>query len=296
MYDFRQFIGKKIGSVTIIKELDHGNMAAVFIAFQNSLKRKVAVKVLAKSELSNRNTAEQFRDEAEIIAGLSHPNIIPIFEMGETESFYFQVMQLVDGGNLHANIRRRLKHPLKAKQLIPLEEIFDISISVLDALGYAHEEGIVHQDIKPANILLEKRTNRPLLADFGIARTAQMEYRNDGLIVGTPFYLSPEQAGAKKTDNRTDIYAFGVILFEMLAGQLPLRNEGVRELLYRKLKKPESVFTALPTETTTRIDRDLEKIILKAVEPDLGKRYADAYAFKEDLERYKIDNLVHFSQ
>ncbi len=286
-YDYTGIIGQQLGTVTILKELGRGAMGAVFVAFQQSLKRQVAVKVLPKSSAVTELARQQFRDEAEIVASLSHPHIIPIFEMGETETLYFQVMQLAQGADLGSLMRNRLKHPLQSKRLLPLDTTLELVANVLDGLAYAHEEGVIHQDIKPANILVESRTGRPLIADFGIAKAAQLEYRAQGLLVGTPLYLSPEQARAQPTDPRTDIYSMGIILFEMLAGTLPVRREPVKELLRRKARMPDTVFAKRPSETSPLIDAALEGIILRAVAPHREARYPDCHAFRDALIQYR---------
>ncbi len=285
-YDYASIIGKQLGTVTTLKMLGRGAMGAVFVAFQHSLKRQVAVKVLPKSLAMTELSRQQFRDEAEIIASLSHPNIIPIFEMGETDTLYFQVMQLVQGADLGSILRNRLKHPLPSKRLLPRESTLHFIMDILDGLAYAHEEEVVHQDIKPANILIETRRNRPLIADFGIAKAAQLEYKAQGLLVGTPLYLSPEQARAQATDARADIYSTGVILFEMLAGALPLRREPVKQMLHRKARTPDTLYTMRPSETSPLIDTALERIILRAVAPHREDRYPDCRTFRDELMDY----------
>jgi serine/threonine-protein kinase len=262
-------------------------MGIVFIGYQKSLKRQVAVKMLPKARVTDEFFSRQFREEAEIIAILSHPNIIPIFEMGEREEFYFQVMQLVSGADLATVVRNRLKHPVASKRLLPLERSLSLVIDVLDGLGYAHEEGVVHQDIKPANILVEERRARPLIADFGIAKAAQAEYTSQGLVVGSPTYFSPEQAAGRETDRRTDIYAVGVMLFEMLSGDLPIHHEGVREKIIRKIRTPHTFFTAPPSAYSPLIDARLEEIILTALSPDPERRYQDCESFRLTLEEYR---------
>ncbi len=286
--DYKKFIGRELGNVTILKELGQGNRGVVFIAFQKSLKRQVAMKILPKSHSTNEIERQQFLDEAEIIAGLSHPNIIPIFEMGEDDDFYFQVMQLIKGNDLNNIINNRIKHPVLSKRTVPVEETIDIVIKILDGLAYAHDEGVIHQDIKPANILMEERTKRPLIADFGIAKTAQMEQiKQSNIIFGSPLYLSPEQASAKETDQRTDIYSVGVLLFKMLVGYLPYRKESLKGLLVRKIKNPDTFFSLLPTQASHTINSSLEKIILKAIKTNLDERYPDCISFQDDLRRYR---------
>jgi eukaryotic-like serine/threonine-protein kinase len=282
--NWNAFIGRELANVTLISELGRGSMGVVFVGFQKSLKRKVAVKVLHKAMVRNADAWQSFRDEGEALAVLNHPNIVPIYEMGQMEDCYFQVMQLVEGSDLRCIIKRNLKHPLPAKRLIPHHETMEIAIKTLDGLGFAHEEGVFHRDMKPANILVENRNKRPLIADFGIARIIEAEYTSEGKILGTPLYMSPEQAGGKQVDGRTDIYSMGVILFEMLVGHLPVKEERASDIIERKKYAPETFFTARPGEVSSRIDVALERIVLKAVEPDSGKRYNNCEEFISDLK------------
>ena len=285
--DWASFIGRDLGNVTIVKELGRGAMGVVFVGFQKTLKRQVAVKVLHKARLRGRSALTLFRDEGEALAVLNHPNIIPIYEMGETDECFFQVMQLVDGSDLRTIIKRTHNHPLPSKRLIPLDTGLEIVENALSGLAYAHEEGVIHQDVKPANILVEKRDGRPLIADFGIARIFDAEYGSSGNVVGTPLYMAPEQAAAKPTDGKADIYSMGVILFEIAAGALPVKEEPVALMLERKKYAPETFFTVAPGRAAPRIDPRLERIILKALSPDAGNRYARCDAFIADLKDYR---------
>jgi eukaryotic-like serine/threonine-protein kinase len=286
--DWSAFVGRDLGGVTLIRELGRGVMGVVFVGYQKTLRRQVAVKVLVKSPGSGELASELFRDEGEMVAVLSHPNIIPIFEMGEAQDCYYQVMQLVDGIDLRTTLRRLAKHPIPAKRLLPISETIDFMMQVLDALGYAHEEGVIHQDIKPANILIENRGKRPLVADFGIARALAGEYKSEGLVVGTPLYMSPEQVAGKVTDGRADIYSAGVILFEMAAGSLPVRpEEKTDKILMRKKNVPDTFFTAKPHEVSPLITFELEKIIMKAIAPAAEWRYRDCQSFIGDLKKIR---------
>ena len=294
-FDWTAFVGKELGNVALVKELGRGVMGVVFAGFQKSLKRQVAVKVLLKSRASTGEAWQLFRDEGEALAVLNHPNIIPIYEMGESDDCYFQVMQLVQGGDLRAMIKRNLNHPLPSKRLVPLAETLDIVAQVLDGLGFAHEGGVVHQDVKPANILIETRSKRPLIADFGIARIFAAEYLSQGKIVGTPLYMSPEQASGAMTDARTDIYSVGVILFQMLVGSLPIQEENAMQMIERKKYLPESFFTKKPGQVSPEMDVELEKIVLKSVEPDPENRYATCSDFIDDLKKYRRFNMFRSS-
>lgn len=281
-------IGRVFGNVVLVRELGRGTMGAVFIGYQKSLKRQVAVKLLPKSRAQSEEARIQFRDEAETVAVLWHPNIVPIFEVGEDDEYYFQVMQLVVGSDLGRIIRDRTKHPLPSKRLLPPEQAVDWVRGALDGLGYAHGEGVVHQDIKPANIMIEKSSGRPLLVDFGIAKTARIDSWAAGKIVGSVLYLAPEQAAGQETDARADIYSMGVVLFEALAGRLPVQDVAdERELLVRKIRSPETIWTRSPAECSPNIDPAMERIILQAIAPHREDRYRNCAAFRADLDRWR---------
>jgi serine/threonine-protein kinase len=284
--DLSQFIGATIGTVTLVKLLGQGAMGAVFIGYQATLKRQVAVKILPKSLASSTNAQQMFRDEAETVGILNHPNIVPVYEMGETSDFFFQVMQLVVGHDLRTIIAKHRKHPVPTKRIIPAPETISYICQILDALGYAHEEGVFHQDIKPANILVDDRFKRALVADFGIARTLWAEYSSKPMLVGTPVYMSPEQAACATIDGRTDIYSVGVMLMEMTAGILPMHKESVAELIKRKRTEPDTFFTARPSEINPSINADLEGLIFKAIAADPKNRFVDCLEFKTALEAY----------
>ena len=284
--DLSQYIGANIGTITLVKLLGQGGMGAVFIGYQATLKRQVAVKILPKSVASTARAQQMFRDEAETIGILSHPNIVPVYEMGETTDFFFQVMQLVVGHDLRTIVGKARKHPVPTKRILPMLETFQYICQILDALGYAHEEGIFHRDIKPANILIDDRFRRALVADFGIARTVWAEYGAKPMMVGTPVYMSPEQAACAAIDGRTDIYSVGVILFEMTAGLLPIHKESAAELIKRKKTEPDTFFTARPSEINSLINSELEAIIIKAIATNPDNRFADCMEFKTVLENY----------
>lgn len=284
--DLSQYIGANIGTVTLVKLLGHGSFGAVFIGYQATLKRQVAVKILPKSLASSTKAQQMFRDEAETVGILAHPNIVPVYEMGETSDFFFQVMQLVVGHDLRTVISKARKHPVPTKRILPVLETIQYVCQVLDALGYAHEEGVFHQDIKPANILVDDRFKRSLVADFGIARTVWAEYSSTHSLVGTPTYMSPEQAACTAIDGRTDIYSVGVMLMEMAAGYLPMHNESVVNLIKRKRFEPETFFTARPSEINPSIHRTLEEIIIKAIAAHPKNRFSDCLEFKTALETH----------
>jgi len=282
-FDYSNAIGREFGNYVVVRELGRGAMAAVFIAYQKTLKRQVAIKLLPKALATSRIAQQQFRDEAETIAVLNHPNIITIFDSGEDDDYFFQVMQLIDGQDLAQILKKLNRHPVPARRVMPMEHVLRLINEVLTGLMAAHDEGVIHQDLKPANILIENRSGRALIADFGIAKAKQAEYLARGLVVGTPTYLSPEQAAAKDTDQRTDLYAVGVILLELLAGRLPIRLENANDTVSRKIRDPDSFFLRPPSECHPRITPALEAVILKATAIDPQRRYANAEAFSSAL-------------
>ncbi len=294
--DFTKFIGTRIGNVTLLRELGRGNKGVVFTGFQESLKRNVAVKMLPKATVRSNRDKSMFELEAQIVAGLSHPNIIPIHEIGEEEEFYYQVMPLIEGDDLDGLTKKRFKHPVPAKRGLTLNESFNLIIQVLDALEYAHQDGVVHRDIKPANILLEGRTKRPYVADFGIAQTAQHEADHfKGLVVGSPVYLAPEQAKGGTVDGRADIYAAGMTLIKMLVGEVPRRKESSEQIIRRKITDPASFMPFPMSRFSKKFDEELDAIISKATAVNIEERFKTGTEFVKALEIYRRQHIDRFS-
>ncbi|MBN1307319.1 MAG: serine/threonine protein kinase [Chitinispirillaceae bacterium] len=287
VFDTDIYIGREINNITLMELIGRGAMGAVFIGYQKSLKRKVAVKLFPKQAENAGNYRIHFREEAEIVAVLNHPNIVQVIDMGETSEFLFIVMQLVAGEDLRSMIHRHQLHPVPSKRLIDLQKVLGIMLPVLDALSYAHEEGVIHQDIKPGNILIEERTGRIYLADFGIARSAMNEEGDEpAMIMGTPMYIAPEQICEEQSDPRSDIYSAGTVLYEAIAGKLPFQITTVEALINLKLNSPETLYTMPPSRCCRRIDTELEKIILKAIAPRKEERYQNCRSFYHGLSAY----------
>jgi len=289
--NFDHLIGQQVGTATLLKEHARGGMAVIFVAFQRSLKRQIAVKILPRSIMTP-NAAESFQQEAESAAILSHPNIVPIYEIGDTEDFLFFTMQLVNGKTLSESLKMARKHPLPSKRILPLTEIITITKNVLDALDYAHNQDIIHRDVKPANILIESHTNRPMITDFGIAKLSRGPNAKPGMIAGTPLYMSPEQLLGVTVDRRADIYSAAMMLFEMLVSELPLpKVSSFKELVAYKLSLKDRFYQKKPSELNPNIDKEMDEIVLKALAFYPEKRYATSRAFLQDLEQYEARHM-----
>ena len=286
-YNAERLIGTQVGTSIIIKELARGGMAIVFIAFQKSLKRQIAVKVLPKS-LITAKSAELFQQEAEAVAILSHPNIIPVYEVGETDDFLFITMQLVQGNTLAQYMQFAQKNPIPSRRVLPLPATLRVMIQMLDALDYAHSQGIVHRDIKPGNIMIEKHSRRPLVTDFGIVQVLNSTTEAAKAVHGTPLYMAPEQILGQEIDGRADIYAAGTRFYQMLVAELPLPEfKNKTDLLKHKILSRGNFFLKKPSEVNPAIDQEMDRIIGKATAFEPNQRYSTARDFLGDLEQYQ---------
>ena len=262
-------------------------MAIVFIAYQRTLKRRIAVKILPKAFLTSK-TAELFQQEAEAAAILSHPNIIPIYEVGETKEFLFFTMQLIQGVPLTKLFKIAQKQVLPSKRLLPLKQTIQFIAQILDALQYAHQQDIIHRDIKPDNILIEKHSQRPIIMDFGVAKVLREENEDHSMIRGTPLYMAPEQIIGETKGGRTDIYAIGSVLFQMLVPELPLpKFDSADAMLKYKLLNKSSFFKKNPSELNPFLSEEMDKIVGRAIAYKPENRYTDSQEFKSKLEWYR---------
>jgi len=278
---FREFVQRyqsapyiELGSVRIVEEIGSGGMATVYKAYQSALKRYVAVKLLSR-DARREGFQQRFQQEAQALAKLRHPNILSIYYFGQEEDRTYIVMDYVSGGTLADLINKGL----------PLKQAVDIAIQIGDALHCAHKQGIIHRDVKPANILIDT-DGRPLLTDFGLVKflaPSEQGSKSDTL-VGTAAYMAPEQASGQ-ADARSDIYALGTVLYEMVTGRVPFEAEDGITAIFAKLKEeplpPSDLYTSLPAE--------LERVILKAIELDPDDRYQSALEMIQDLQSIHLD-------
>lgn len=255
----------KIPGYSVHRKIGKGGMASVFLATQTSFDRKVALKIIAESTLGGREKAEQFMREAKIVGGFSHPNIVPVYDVGRIEQFHFLAMDYLQGGDLASWIKSGLQ-PEECEQIIT---------QVANALHFAHNKGYLHRDIKPENILF-REDNSAVLTDFGIAQPLKATSEGQKTtVVGTPSYMSPELIQGKPIDNRCDLYALGIMFYEMLTRQPPFQAETVKALAIKHIKEP-------PPKLPFALRR-YQPIIDKLLAKNPDDRFESALAFAKAL-------------
>jgi serine/threonine protein kinase len=278
--------GQQFGSYEVLDSLGAGGMGEVYLARDTRLDRTIALKVLSSDISRDKRRMQRFRQEARVASSLNQPNILTIFEFGEVDGLTFIATEFIDGDTL--------RHFLKGKPL-KLAEVLDISIQVLAALDAAHEAAIVHRDIKPENVMIRRRDHVVKVLDFGLAKptekkpsTVQGDEQSEavtafktapGIIMGTPNYMSPEQAQAKAVDVRTDIWSTGVMIYEMTTGAMPFSGATMAHTIVQILEKEPAPLGKVPAE--------LQRIVTKAISKDPDERYQTAKDMLIDLRSLK---------
>ena len=260
------------GRYKIVRKLGAGGMANVYLAEDQELGRRVAIKILNDRHANDDQFVERFRREAKNAAALSHPNIVSIYDRGEAEGTYYIAMEYLDG--------RSLKELIVTRGPAPVPVAVEYARQILSALRFAHRHGIVHRDIKPHNVLVDGE-GRVKVTDFGIARAGASQMTEVGSIVGTAQYLSPEQARGTNVDQRSDLYSLGVVLYELLTGSAPFGGDTPVEIAMKHLSQvPEP-----PSAKRPNLPHDLDLLVMRALAKDPDERYQSAEEMDADLER-----------
>ena len=264
------------GDYEIQHEIGRGGMGVVYRARQISLNRLVALKMLRDAALASADELRRFQNEAEAVARLDHPHIVPVYEVGEHDGRRYFSMKLISGPSLHEALSPFAADPRAAAALM---------VTVAEAVHHAHQRGILHRDLKPPNILLDER-GQPHVGDFGLAKQVEGD---EGVtpslaVLGTPGYMAPEQAWGKKrlVTTLSDVYGLGAILYALLTGKAPFCGETVLETLDQVRLQP----LVAPSRIAPKVPRDLETICLKCLEKNPVRGYASAEMLAEDLSRY----------
>src|SRR5258706_2164285 len=265
--------GKQFGHYQIVAPLGEGGMAAVYKAYQPSMERYVAVKVLPRHMVTSEEFVLRFRREAKLLAQLQHPHILSVFDYGEADGYPYIVMPFVQGGTLSELIQKRS---------LSLADVRRIVTQLGSALSYAHARGMIHRDIKPSNVLIDE-SNNCLLTDFGLARMveASIKITTSGTVMGTPAYMSPEQGAGSQIDQRSDIYSLGIILYEMVTGRVPYEAETPVAVVFKHIQDP------LPSarKLNPNLPESLELILLKALAKNPDDRYQTAEDFVQAIQK-----------
>ena len=260
------------GRYRIVRKLGSGGMADVYLAEDEELGRRIAIKILNDRHANDESFVERFRREAKNAAGLSHPNIVSIYDRGEAEGTYYIAMEYLDG--------RSLKELVVARGPLPIGDAIDATRQVLAALRFAHRKGVVHRDIKPHNVMADA-DGRLKVTDFGIARAGVSQMTEAGSIIGTAQYLSPEQARGAAVDQRSDLYSVGVVLYEMLTGKTPFSGETPVEIAMKHLSDPPRP----PSLERPDISPDLDMVVLRALAKSPDERFQTAEEMDAELDR-----------
>ena len=264
------------GRYRVIRKLGTGGMANVYLAEDQELGRRVAIKLLDERHAQDEQFVERFRREAENAAGLSHPNVVSIYDRGETEGTYYIAMEYLEG--------KTLKELIVSRGPTPVRVAIDYTRQILSALEFAHRAGIVHRDIKPHNVVVAP-DGRLKVTDFGIARSGSSQMTEAGSIIGTAQYLSPEQAQGRPVHPSSDLYSVGVVLYEMLTGTVPFSGDTALEIAMKHLNTVPAPPSTKRPPGLGEVPHELDLVVLRALAKDSADRYQTAREMDADLAR-----------
>jgi serine/threonine-protein kinase len=259
------------GRYRVLNRLGSGGMADVYCAEDSHLGRQVALKVLYQRFAQDAEFVERFKREAQAAAGLTHPNVVNVFDRGEHDGTYYIAMEYLPGSTL--------KEVIAERGALDQEAVIDIGVQILRAASFAHRRGVVHRDLKPHNVMLDDAGNAKV-TDFGIARAGASEMTEAGSIMGTAQYLSPEQAQGQLATSQSDLYSVGIILYELLTGRLPFDGESAVAIAVQHLNDPPPPISSLRPDVAP----ELEAAVMRALAKDPAARWADADEFIRALE------------
>ena len=263
--DAGTWTGKMLGKYEIGELVGQGGMAQVYKGRHPALKRDVAIKLIHSYLVHREGFIERFQREAQLVAALRHPNIVQVYDLDTHAGVYYMVMEYINGITLSA----RLEEMRKQNQLFSLPEAGDLILALCDPLEYAHTQGMVHRDVKPGNVMFTPK-GQPVLTDFGLAKiVGGTTTTASGLIVGTPMYMSPEQAYGLSGDARSDIYALGVILFELVTGRVPFQGDTPLSIIFKQVNEP----LPFARQINARVPEAIEQIIIKSTAKKPEERY-----------------------
>src|SRR5512143_3651232 len=267
------YVGKRLGNYDIIRLIGKGGMAGVYEAHQPSMNRNVAIKLMAQSISEDPSFVQRFKNEAQLIARLEHAHILPVYDFGQEGGDLYIVMRYLDAGTLEDRI---------TAGGMDVKEAVDIFTQLASAMDYAHSKGVIHRDLKPSNVLIDNQGNA-FLSDFGIAKSLEGGTQNltgTGGVVGTPTYMSPEQGLGGDIDGRSDIYALGVILFEMLTGKVPFTGDNPMQVMLKHIND----MPPYPSSVKPEIPPAIESVVMRALAKEPENRFPTARAMSKALQ------------
>ena len=273
-------IGRTFGKYRVVEQIGRGGMAEVYKAYQPGLDRYVAIKVMHSFLSEDKDFLARFQREAKLVASMRHPNIVQVHDFDVESGLSYMVMEFIDGETLKARLQK-----LEAQnQWIPIDEAVQLTLAVGSALKYAHRLGMVHRDVKPANVMVDKHGG-VILTDFGIAKIfaggAQTQLTATGAMVGTPSYMSPEQGMGQPGDERSDIYSLGVMFYQFVTGRLPFEADTPLAVVIKHINDP----LPMPRQANPEVPEPIERIILKTMAKNPDDRYQHVGDMLNDLKR-----------